>query len=157
MTTKIKAPAKPHIRWMMRRDMPEVLAIESANFEFPWPEDDFVKMLRQRNNIGMVAEVGEKIVGYMIYGLMPKHIQLYNLATAPHGKGTGRAMMEKLATKLAPTRRNKILCEVRETNLDAQLFFRACGFRAVETLRGFYEDTTEDAYVFRYRYREATA
>jgi len=43
-----------HIRWMIRRDMPEVLDIESGSFEFPWSEEDFIRCLRQRNCIGMV-------------------------------------------------------------------------------------------------------
>ena len=47
----------------------------------------------------------------------------------------------------------RILLEVRETNLPAQVFFRSHGFRAVSVLRDFYEDTTEDAYLMQYRYR----
>ena len=33
-----------HIRWMIRRDLPEVLDIEADSFEFPWYEDDFVAL-----------------------------------------------------------------------------------------------------------------
>ncbi len=68
-------------------------------------------------------------------------------------------MMAKLTGKLSQQRRNRILLEVRETNLDAQLFFRTEGFRAVSVLRDYYEDTPEDAYVMQYRYgaREAAA
>ena len=50
-------------------------------------------------------------------------------------------------------RRNRIILEVRETNLPAQLFFRENGFRAVSVLREYYEDTPEDAYLMQYRYR----
>ena len=50
-------------------------------------------------------------------------------------------------------RRNRILLEIRETNLDAQLFFRDSGFRAISVLRDFYDDTTEDAYLMQFRYR----
>ena len=67
----------------------------------------------------------------------------------------GRQMMAKLMGKLSQQRRSRLLLEVRETNLDAQLFFRSLGFRAVSVLRGFYEDTPEDAYVMQYRYRMA--
>ena len=49
-----------HIRWMIRRDMAEVLEIERAAFEFPWFEEEFIRCLRQRNCIGMVAEHGER-------------------------------------------------------------------------------------------------
>src|SRR5690348_2779098 len=44
-----------HIRWMIRRDMPEVMRTERASFEYSWTEDDFLRCLRQRNCIGMVA------------------------------------------------------------------------------------------------------
>ena len=50
-----------HIRWMIRRDMPEVLGIENSSFEFSWSEDDFIRCLRQRNCIGMVAEYDERL------------------------------------------------------------------------------------------------
>ncbi len=58
-----------HIRWMIRRDMPSVIEIEENSFEFPWSEDEFIRCLRQRNCIGMVAELSEQVVGFMIYEL----------------------------------------------------------------------------------------
>ena len=61
--------SKVHIRWMIRRDMAEVLAIEADSFEYPWSEDDFIRCLRQRNVIGMVAELDDRIVGFMVYEL----------------------------------------------------------------------------------------
>jgi ribosomal-protein-alanine N-acetyltransferase len=66
-------------------------------------------------------------------------------------------MAKKLITKLSHDRRSRIMLEIRETNLPAQLFFRTLGFRAVSVLRQFYEDTPEDAYLMQYRYSAATA
>ena len=60
-------------------------------------------------------------------------------------------MVEKLVSKLAYQRRNRIVLEVRETNLPAQLFFRQLGFRATGVLKSFYEDTPEDAFLMQYR------
>jgi len=68
-------------------------------------------------------------------------------------RGVGRRMIEKLTGKLSSQRRNRIMLEVRETNLAAQLFFRRLGFRAIAVLRDFYDDTTEDAYLMQYCYR----
>jgi ribosomal-protein-alanine N-acetyltransferase len=59
-------------------------------------------------------------------------------------------MLRKLLGKLTPEHRNRVLLEVRETNLPAQLFFRDHGFRAVSVLKDFYQDTTEDAYLMEY-------
>ena len=147
-----------HIRWMIRRDMPAVLAIESQSFEFSWTEDDFIRCLRQRNCIGMVAEQDDQVVGFMIYELHKNRLHVLNFAVAQHVRrqGVGRAMVAKLLSKLSHERRNRIMLEVRETNLDAQLFFKQIGFRAVSVLRDFYDDSDEDAYLMQYRYR-ATA
>lgn len=148
-----------HVRWMIRRDMQEVLAIEAESFEFPWSEEEFIRCLRQRNCIGMVAELNDQIVGYMIYELHKNRLHVLNFAVDAAGRrqGVGAKMIAKLIGKLSPQRRSRILLEVRETNLAAQLFFRSQGFRAVSVLRDFYDDTTEDAYVMQYRYREADA
>mgnify|MGYP000876735148 FL=1 len=147
-----------HIRWMIRRDMMEVLEIESRSFEFPWSEDDFIRCLRQRNCIGMVAEHDERVAGFMIYELHRNRLHILNFAVAAEfrRKGVGQQMVEKLIGKLSAQRRNRIMLEVRETNLAAQLFFRHLGFRAVSLLRDFYVDTTEDAYLMQYRFNSAS-
>ncbi|HEY2761555.1 MAG TPA: ribosomal protein S18-alanine N-acetyltransferase [Pirellulales bacterium] len=144
---------------MIRRDMPEVLAIESQCFEFPWGENDFLRCLRQRNCIGMVAEQDDRVIGFMIYELHKSRLHILNFAVDSRYRrsGIGSHMVTKLIGKLSTQRRNRILLEVRETNLAAQLFFRSSGFRAVSVLREFYEDTPEDAYLMQYRFRSEEA
>jgi ribosomal-protein-alanine N-acetyltransferase len=145
-----------HIRWMIRRDMPEVLEIERQAFEFPWSDEDFTRCLRQRNCIGMVAEIADSVVAFMIYELHRSRLHVLNFAVSRSHRrlGVGTQMMEKLVGKLTPERRSQIALEVRETNLPAQLFFRALGFRAVTVLKDFYQDTTEDAYLMQYTWHE---
>ena len=147
--------AQVHIRWMIRRDMAEVLEIENESFEFPWSEEDFIRCLRQRNCIGMVAESQDDVAGFMIYELHKTRLHLLNFAVAPSRRrhSIGAAMAHKLIGKLSQQRRSRIQLEVRETNLAAQLFFRSLGFRATSVLRDFYEDTPEDAYMMQYRCR----
>ena len=159
MTSASKHDLRIHIRWMIRRDMPDILEIERTGFEFPWSEDEFVRCLRQRNCIGMVAEHQERVVGFMIYELHRNRLNVLNFAVHPdfRRRGVGAQMVGKLANKLIHQRRTRILLQVRETNLDAQLFFRSAGFRAISVLRDYYEDTTEDAYLMEYRYRDAAA
>ncbi len=155
MQSDQKQEVRVHIRWMIRRDMPEVLDIEDESFEFPWLEEDFIRCLRQRNCIGMVAEYEDRVVGFMIYELHKNRIHVLNFSVAPdyRRRGVGCQMVAKLIAKLSSQRRSRIMLEVRETNLAAQLFFRESGFRAVSVLRSYYEDTPEDAYLMQYRYR----
>ena len=159
MSSNPKPELQAHIRWMIRRDMPEVLQIETESFEFPWCEDDFIRCLQQRNCIGMVAEVNDRVVGFMIYELHRTRLHVLNFAVAAscRRRGIGSQMVAKLISKLSHQRRTRIVLEVRETNFPAQVFFREHGFRAVSILRGYYDDTPEDAYTMEYRYEPAPA
>lgn len=150
---------RTQIRWLIRRDMDEVLAIERASFEFPWTEEEFLCCLRQRNCIGTVAELDHEIVGFMIYELHQSMLRILNFAVAPkmRRQGVGGQMVQRLVDKLSQQRRREIVLEVRETNLDAQLFFKNSEFKAVHVLRNHYDDTLEDAYYMRYSLKNASA
>jgi [ribosomal protein S18]-alanine N-acetyltransferase len=137
---------------MIRSDMPWLLQIEDESFEFPWSESDFLACLRQRNCVGMVAQSGNKILGFMIYDLYQDRMQLLSLAIPRlyRRHSIGSQLIAKLIEKLSQQRRTTITTEVRETNLPAQLFFKSMGFRATGVLRNYYEDTAEDAIAFAY-------
>ena len=154
-----KEQARVHIRWMIRRDMAEVLQAEQLSFEYAWTEEDFLRCLRQRNCIGMVAEHGEKVVGFMIYELHKNKLHILNFAVHPAWRrmGVGGQMVAKLISKLSSHRRTRITLEVRETNLAAQLFFHRQDFKAVRVLRSFYEDSGEDAFLMAYRFGDELA
>jgi ribosomal-protein-alanine N-acetyltransferase len=147
---------KVHIRWMIRRDMPEVLEAERQSFEYAWTEEDFLRCLRQRNCIGMVAECNDRIVGFMIYELHKTRLHVLNFAVHPQYRhqGVGSQMATKLIGKLTSHRRSKVTLAVRERNLDAQLFFRQLGFKATKVLRNYYEDSGEDAFQMEHRLGE---
>jgi len=139
--------------------MPEVLAIEQEAFEFPWSDEDFTRCLRQRNCIGMVAEVGDSVVAFMISELHRTRLHVLNFAVRRSHRrlGIGTQMMGKLFAKLSVERRDRILLEVRERNLPAQVFFRSLGYRAISVLKDFYEDSTEDAYLMQFLSAESAS
>ena len=148
-----------HTRWMIRRDMPEVLAIEADSFEFSWLEEDFICCLRQCSCMDIVAEHDDRVVGFVVYELKKTRIHILKFAVAAdyRRQGVGSQIVSKLIGKLSEQRRTRIILEVRESNIVAQLFFRACGFRAVSVLRDFYQEAPgEDAYVFQYRWHLTT-
>lgn len=149
----IKHPLDVQIRWLIRRDMADVLRIEQQSFDHPWSEEDFLCCLRQRNCIGMVAEHEHDIVGFMIYELHKSRLHILNFAVDRdfRRRSVGTQMVLRLIDKLSQQRRHEILLEVRERNLDGQLFFRKLGFRAISILRAHYDDTEEDAYLMRFR------
>ncbi len=139
---------RPHLRWLIRKDLPSVMAIEIAGGTLGWTEEQLLKTLREHNCIGLVAEVGGEVGGYFVYELRKTGIRLANFVVAPEHRrrGVGRAMVEKAKSKLFGHRRTKLLADVRETNLDALRFLRSQGFKATTVQRGFYADTGEDAF-----------
>ena len=149
----IKDRLRVHIRWMIRRDMAEVLEIERTSFDYAWSEDDFLRCLRQRNCIGMVAEHNDRVVGFMIYELHKAKLHVLNFAVSREHRrlGIGTQMAMKLVGKLSSHRRTKITLAVRESNLSAQQFFRSQAFNATKVLRSYYEDSGEDAYLMNFR------
>jgi ribosomal-protein-alanine N-acetyltransferase len=144
-----------HIRWMIRRDMVEVLAIERESFAKPWSEVDFIRCLKQRNCIGMVAERDERVVGFMVYELHRQSLLLVNLAVAAdcRGQDVGSQLVDKLRSKLTVERRRELGVVVAEDNLNAQLFFRGHGFRATEVLREYFDEVEPPLDAYRMVYR----
>src|SRR5262249_4781298 len=115
-SSHLEPALKVHIRWMIRRDMHEALAIESDSFEFPWSENDFRRFLRQRNCRGMVTKHGDKIAVLMFYKLHKPRLHILNFAVNSRYRrsGVGTQMVNKLIGKLSTQRRNRILLEIRE-------------------------------------------
>ena len=137
-----------HIRWLIRRDLDRVLAIERASFAAPWNIGDFYAVLKSRTTIGVVAESSGLVVGYAVYDMRPDRIELINLAVAPDYRlrWIGKQLVRRLIDRLRG-RRNLIRARVSERNLGAQLFFRDQGFVATGIEREPYGEPDHDAYV----------
>jgi ribosomal-protein-alanine N-acetyltransferase len=110
-----------YVRWLIRRDMPEVLAIEN---ELPNPatEKEIIDCIRQRTMIGMVVEYEGVVVGYMIYELLKEKLRIHQLAVAKshRRKGCGTALVQKIIRKLGDKNRTS-LGDKNRTSIDIQV------------------------------------
>ena len=128
---------KVHVRWMIRRDMPDILTI-SSSLDVGWGEDEFLSCLRQKNCVGMVAETGERVVAYMVYELHKNKLDILNFAVHRRfrNKGIGRQMIGKLVSKLRPDRRTHLTTSVNLCDLDYLVFLKRYGFSGEVTPKG---------------------
>lgn len=142
-----------HIRQMIRRDLPDVLAIEQASFCDPWGEQDFCAALSTRNCIGMVVVDGNELFAYAVYDLWKRCVDVMNIAVHPHfrRRKVASSMMAFIRDKHIRKRRNHIEAEVSEYNLTGQLFLKALGFRCEQTFRTTTAGEVFDAYKFFWR------
>jgi len=141
------------LKWTVRSDMPQIFDIEQRCFPDPWTEEEFLKMLRVRENICRSAWRGERVVGFLVYQLKRHELLIHNLAVHPEEQrlGVGRALLDQLKGKLSDNHRRAIVAPVADSNLDAQLVFRSQGFVVSEVEAGAFNDG-RDAYRFIFRH-----
>ena len=134
------------------QDLESILAIERVSFPSPWGLPEFYWCFQNLSVYIKVAEYDGKVVGYVIYEQAKDELIVHNMAVHYDYRhaGVGRQLIERLVAKLVREHKRLIEAVVREANLDAHLFLKACGFKAVEVLRQCYEDSDEDGYRFVY-------
>lgn len=160
-----------HIRWMIRKDMSEVLDIESKSFRNSMDEDEFLKLLRSRLCIGMVAESIHSdeevltakcqtawgrpyknkysdVLGFMIYELSRPHLTIIDFAIHPDYRrlGIGTELFNRLTSKL-DDRRTSLLFPVSEYSDEGLLFLRKMGC----VCEDFSRDAGEYTYLMKFR------
>ena len=147
-SNQIRQTKPAHIRWIIRRDLDEVLKIEEDSFDFPWDEETLIRCLRQKNTVGIVAECDDRVVGYMIYEIRRSEISLINIAVHPEfrRRGIGQEFVRNLNEKLSLKKGRRITLIVNEYNLNAHLFFQNMGFVATDVIHDFYDELEADAY-----------
>lgn len=154
----LKTAEKIKTRHICRADVSQLCRIEAASFDVTdaWREDDFIEALRERANNGYVAVFEDRVVGYLIQGRAGEAYRLLSIAVDPNYRryGVGRQLIEKLITKLkADGTPNRIEVGVRDRSLETQLFFRDLKFRAVNSVRDYFDDG-ESLIEFVYRVRK---
>lgn len=132
-----------HIRWMIRRDVPEVLEIEKLSYEKTWGEEKLIRMLRKRNVIANVVEHDDLVVAYCVYALKKHSVRILKLAVHPDQRrlGVGTTIVRRLLSK-----RRKVIAVIDERNKSAQLFLSAAGLRATRVIRERFQSA--DGYLF---------
>lgn len=143
------------VRPYQSSDLPDILTIEQLSSPAPWSKRDFDRCIRRRNISTLVVLANTRVVGFVILEKFKEFFQILNFAIHPdfRRRSIGTKLVGYLIDKLGSIKLDRICIELRESNLDAQLFLQKCKFRATEVMRGYYQDTGEDCYKLEYRNR----
>lgn len=128
----------------------ELLLLESVCFPVPWREKDFRRLVGDKRNIALVAEIEDKIVGYVIFEIVGLKCNLASVAVVPNmrRKKIGSTLVRQVLSNMSAVF-DEISLMTSEKNLDAQLFFRSLGFKAICVSKDFY-GKNHDGYNFVY-------
>lgn len=129
-------------RWIITRDLPDIVRIERGCFVTPITEIDLRAALSPVDIIGCVAEGCDSILGYIIYQLLKRHILVHRFAVAPEmrRKRVGTKLLLRVVHHMYRTERNHIIIPTHDSALTAHLFLRSVGFTAITV--------KDDKYIF---------
>lgn len=143
------------IRSMRVRDLPEIMAIETACFAAPWSEQTFRSLLKRRGASLVVAAPaaardGEsRVDGYAVLWVARGEAELGNLAVraAVRRCGVGRTLLAAAVREAVRLGVRSMFLEVRESNRAARELYERVGFQVVRLRPNYYDSPMEHAIV----------
>lgn len=129
------------IRWLICRDMDEVLGIDMVSHEpfYRWRRDEWSDVLKERSTVGRVivdAET-ERVFGFVVYRLQKPSIQILKLAVHPlfRRRGIGAAMLREIEAKVTQRAgREFVTMDVAERELPMQMLLNKRWWRCVTSV-----------------------
>jgi ribosomal-protein-alanine N-acetyltransferase len=148
----LKAAPEILIRPMRAGDVPEVVAIERASYQFPWSEGIFRDCLRV-GYLCRVAAIGRQVAGYAVMSAGAGEAHILNLCVGEGQRcqGIGKRLLLGLIERAAAAGMGEAFLEVRPSNTSAIRLYLSLGFEQVGTRRGYYQAVNgrEDAAVLK--------
>lgn len=134
---------------MMPADLDEVMAIERTSFRHPWSANFFLEELQVACARSILAQVTGKIVGYVLFWLLPEEIDIHNIAVHPQFRrqGIGQTLLRQVVEQARRRDSSRVTLEVRISNIGAQKLYESVGFTSQGLRKGYYSDDGEDALI----------
>lgn len=140
----------PVLRPMREADLPAVLAVEQAAYEFPWTLAIFRDCLRV-GYPGHVYEGPAGLIGHGVMSFAAGECHLLNVCIHPdyRRQGLGRGLVEYLLALARRRGAHVALLEVRVSNVAAYRLYMSLGFDEIGLRESYYpaRNGREDAII----------
>jgi [ribosomal protein S18]-alanine N-acetyltransferase len=138
------------IRLAERRDVPELLVIEVAQFPEPWSRTMLLDEITNLDNRRYtVAVEGKAIIGYLGVMFVMDELHINTIGTLPgnEGRGVATSLMDEAWEDAKARDIARATLEVAVSNERAQALYARYGFRPVGIRKNYYERIQEDALI----------
>ena len=138
------------LRVAERRDVPELLSIEVAQFPEPWTRamllDELTNTETRRYT---VAVENKRLIGYLgiMYVMDELHVNTIGTLPGHEGKGVATSLMDDAWLDAKERGIKRATLEVAVSNTRAQELYYRYGFSPVGVRKNYYERTKEDALI----------
>ena len=138
------------IRLAERRDVPELLVIEVAQFPEPWSRTMLLdEITNVENRRYTVAVESKSIIGYLGVMFVMDELHINTIGTLPghEGRGVATSLMDEAWEDAKGRGIARATLEVAVSNERAQALYGRYGFRPVGIRKNYYERIQEDALI----------
>jgi [ribosomal protein S18]-alanine N-acetyltransferase len=138
------------IRPAERRDVPELLVIEVAQFPEPWSRTMLLDEITNVDNRRYTVAVQDKtIIGYLGVMFVLDELHINTIGTLPgnEGRGVATSLMDEAWADAKARDIARATLEVAVSNERAQALYARYGFRPVGIRKNYYERIQEDALI----------
>ena len=127
------------LRKMRVEDLPFIIEIEAANYNFPWSEGIFKDCLKSVSYSCWVCCEQDTIVGYSMVSMAGGEAHIMNICVDPEvqGQGVGSKLLENMI-ELATNKAETIFLEVRPSNKVAIALYEKRGFNEIGVRKAYY-------------------
>ena len=139
--TRLLARPEPTISEARERDAAAIAALHAVSFQRGWGEDEFHRLLADRNVIAHRTTVGPALIGFILSRLIAGEAEILSIAIAPNwrGRGCARPLLDLHLRRLAGLGARTVFLEVGEHNAPACRLYRRTGFYEVGRRQGYYD------------------
>jgi ribosomal-protein-alanine N-acetyltransferase len=112
------------------RDAAALARLHGASFRRGWSEDEFERLLIERNVTAHRASIDGKLIGFVLSRLIPPEAEILSIAVAASQRGRGLAhkLLDLHLRRLAGLGARTVFLEVDEHNEPARRLYRRFGF-----------------------------
>lgn len=142
--------AGARVRVLTVVDLPRILPLETAAYDFPWSEAIFRDCFAA-NYTGLAIEYDGALLGYGVLSVAADEAHILNvvISSAQRGLGLGKKLVRRLIDQARWHRVEQVFLEVRASNAVARRLYKSLGFLEIGERKGYYPgcQTREDAVV----------
>jgi [ribosomal protein S18]-alanine N-acetyltransferase len=139
--TRLLQRAEPVISEARKGDAAAMAAVHAASFQRGWSEDEFHRLIADRNVAAHRAAIGRTLIGFIVSRLIDGEAEILSVAIAPawRGRGFSRPLLGLHLRRLAGLGARTVFLEVAKHNAPACQLYRQAGFYEVGQRQGYYD------------------
>jgi ribosomal-protein-alanine N-acetyltransferase len=122
-------------------DAAALAALHARAFRHGWSENEFERLLADRNIVCHVARAAARMAGFVIARIIEDEAEILMVAVAPQerGRGLGARLIARHLARLAARGVRNVFLEVDEGNVPAIRLYTHAGFERVGRRPAYYE------------------